>query len=270
VSNLQWICGLNVGRCDENGAQSAVCLINGIGAKSLEPWTGIPGSIANGFCANPQFKLAHLDDCVDLPEHLSLEDWILYNGQWLSGISEVERPCSLLVKTQYRGRAVQAELEFPGDGAVHRTDSRGLFKTEALPVSCGEVIRLNWEQSRVEVPLAKLSGFRNEVIVDFSDHLAIELEVDTERNRLLVKLANHGADCSRIRLSVRCMGVNPRKDGTRVKLRPGQEATARFGYLLAPRRAPRYAYVQATARHSCAEAELCWIQERKEPPRRSR
>jgi hypothetical protein len=260
VNNLQWICGLNVGRSGENGAHTAVCLINGIGANSVEPWTGIPGSIVNGFCANPQFKLAHLDECADLPAHLSLEDWILYNGQWLSGISEVDKPCSLLVKTQYRGKAVKSELRFQADGNVHQTDSRGLFKVEALPAFCGEQIQLQWEQARIEVPLVLVSGFRNEVIVDFSDHLAIRIEVDAARNRLLAKLSNDGVDCARVRLSVRCVGVNPKKNGTRLRLRPGREATVRFGYRLEAGRVPRYANVQATSQHSWAEGELCWIQ----------
>jgi hypothetical protein len=237
-----------------------VCLINGIGARSLEPWTGIPGSIANGFCANPQFKLAHLDDCVDLPAHLSLEDWILYNGQWLSGISEVEKPCSLLVKTQYRGKAVQAELSFPADGNVHQTDPRGLFKADVLPDACGERIRLHWERVRVEAPLVFISGFRNEVIVDFSDHLTVEPEVDAARKRLLVKLVNHGADCARVRVAVRGIGLNLKKGGTRIRLRPGGEATVRFGYRLAAGHVPRYAHIQATARHSWAEGEISWIQ----------
>jgi hypothetical protein len=259
LGNIQWIAGLNAGGVDTGGMWTGLSLINGIGGNCLEPWTGIPGSIVNGFCANPQFRMAHLDDCLDAPAYLSKEDWIVYNGQWLSGISEVERPSSLLIRTCYRGRAVRAAVHLPGEEKPVRTNPRGLYKAE-LPAGKGGVVRVEWEAAVIEASLLAIAGYRNELILDFADHLAVSLDLDRDRRQLLVRVENRGRDRARVALVLRCMGVDPDREKIRVILGAGKEASVKVRYRLDCRDIPRYVLVQGTARYSYAETELSWLQ----------
>ncbi len=101
VGNMQWIAGLNSGfthdtfeGCvmwrEEIAPETAVSYsqIHGIGHRSIQAWTKIPGSIGNGFCTNHQFQMkVEPTKENDGPWHYSDEDWIPHAGGWLSGLT---------------------------------------------------------------------------------------------------------------------------------------------------------------------------------------
>lgn len=101
VGNIQWICGLNAGVTKESmngcvvwretipeGIALPYSQIVGVGHRSVGGWAGIPGSIINGFCTNPQFTLQvkpNRDN--DGPWFLTDEDWIPHAGGFLSAVA---------------------------------------------------------------------------------------------------------------------------------------------------------------------------------------
>ena len=101
VGNIQWIAGLNAGLTKDSfegsvffkaeiGEGEAVPFsqIQGVGNRSVGVWTDIPGSIANGFCVNPQFQLKVKPSAeADGPWLFSDEDWIPHAGGWLTGLT---------------------------------------------------------------------------------------------------------------------------------------------------------------------------------------
>jgi hypothetical protein len=100
IGNLQWIAGLNSGvtrdsfkscvkwkgHVDE-GVFEPVSQIVGIGRKTVECWTGIRGTIPNGFSANPQFRLT-VEPLRknDGPFLYTDEDWIPHSAGWISAL----------------------------------------------------------------------------------------------------------------------------------------------------------------------------------------
>jgi hypothetical protein len=101
VGNLQWICGLNAGVTAEALEGSLVwretiplgmalpfSQIVGVGRRSVGGWAGIPGTIVNGFCTNPQFTL-QVTPCRenDGPWLFTDEDWIPHAGGFLSAVA---------------------------------------------------------------------------------------------------------------------------------------------------------------------------------------
>ena len=101
VGNLQWIAGLNAGLTQESfkgclkwedeipdGVAIPYSQIFGIGSRYVGCWSGIKGSIVNGFAVNPQFQLIVEPTAEnDGPWLFTDEDWIPHTGGWLSALS---------------------------------------------------------------------------------------------------------------------------------------------------------------------------------------
>jgi hypothetical protein len=105
TGNLQWIAGLHAGITRESmagcqfwredipaGEARAYSQISGVGRRSVGNWSGIHGTIVNGFSANPQFQLVvEPTRANDGPWMYTDEDWIPHSGGWLSGLSILYR-----------------------------------------------------------------------------------------------------------------------------------------------------------------------------------
>ena len=101
VGNLQWFCGVNAGITSKSfdgcviwrdevpeGQAVAYSQIYGVGRRWTGNWTGIRGSVANGFDVNPQFQLV-VEPTVanDEPLLYTDEDWIPHGAGFLAGLS---------------------------------------------------------------------------------------------------------------------------------------------------------------------------------------
>jgi hypothetical protein len=100
VGNLQWIAGLHAGvtrdslkgsqfwRADIPAGQALpYSQIQGVGRKWVGNWSGIHGTIPNGFDVNPQFQIAVKPSrAADGPWLYTDEDWIPHAGGWISGL----------------------------------------------------------------------------------------------------------------------------------------------------------------------------------------
>ena len=101
VGNLQWICGLNAGITAKSfagcvfwkgsvpeGQAMAYSQIHGLGRRWTGNWTGIRGTISNGFDVNPQFQLV-IDPTLENDEPLLYtdEDWIPHGAGFLAGLT---------------------------------------------------------------------------------------------------------------------------------------------------------------------------------------
>jgi len=103
VGNLQWIAGLNAGFSSQSfegsvlwreeipaGEAVPYSLIEGFGQRSVKSWSGIRGSIGNGFCTNRQFNLKVEPTAEnDGPWRYSDEDWIPHAGGWASALAHL-------------------------------------------------------------------------------------------------------------------------------------------------------------------------------------
>ena len=103
VGNTQWIAGLNAGITRESlkgcvvwkddiekGVARPYSQICGIGNNSVGCWTGIKGTIPNGFNVNPQFQLT-VEPTVenDGPRLYTDEGWIPHAGGWVSALTKI-------------------------------------------------------------------------------------------------------------------------------------------------------------------------------------
>lgn len=88
AGNLNWIAGLNSGFVENNRALP-YSMIYGAGERFRGSWTRIPGSICNGFDADPQFAITEPKAVSDGPNYFTDEDWITHGGAWLSALSRV-------------------------------------------------------------------------------------------------------------------------------------------------------------------------------------
>lgn len=100
VGNIQWIAGLNAGVTSESfkgckkwseqiasGVAEPYSLIHGIGRQFAECWTGIRGTITNGFSVNPQFEFEIKPSIeADGPWLYTDEDWIPHSAGWISAL----------------------------------------------------------------------------------------------------------------------------------------------------------------------------------------
>ncbi len=101
TANLQWIAGLNSGihpgvelGCEMStpdtipGRSLPVSMIYGIGRRFFGSWKTIRGSIGSGFFMGRsfQFDVPHRH-AIDKPSSFADEDWITFNGAWLSAIA---------------------------------------------------------------------------------------------------------------------------------------------------------------------------------------
>jgi len=108
TGNLQWIAGLHAGITKESLAGSlfwkadipeGVALpysqIQGAGHRQTGNWSGIVGSIPNGFSVNPQFELKVKPSAeADAPLLYTDEDWIPHGAGWVSALAW-RRDCKL-------------------------------------------------------------------------------------------------------------------------------------------------------------------------------
>lgn len=101
VGNLQWICGLNAGITTKSfegclkwrddvpeGHAVPYSQIYGVGRRWTGNWTGIRGTVPNGFDVNPQFRLV-VEPTVENDEPLLYtdEDWIPHGAGFIAGLT---------------------------------------------------------------------------------------------------------------------------------------------------------------------------------------
>lgn len=103
VGNIQWIAGFNAGITKESlkgcviwrddipeGQAIPYSQIYGIGERSVGCWSGIKGSIVNGFDVNPQFQLVVPPTAEnDGPWLYTDEDWIPHAAGFVSALSNL-------------------------------------------------------------------------------------------------------------------------------------------------------------------------------------
>jgi hypothetical protein len=104
MGNLQWIAGLHAGITKESlagcerwrdsipaGKAVAYSMIYGVGGRSAGTWTGIRGTVCNGFDSDEQFRFnAPPTTSTDGPFMFTDEDWITHNGAWLAAVSRLK------------------------------------------------------------------------------------------------------------------------------------------------------------------------------------
>ncbi len=259
--NMQWVAGLNAGKETSTGSYEGVSFINGVGQNFSKSWTNIEGSISNGFCANPQFKLEHLDDSVDGPAYLNTEDWIVHNGGWLNGLSLTEKPFLLKIKTQYRGKPVQAEatLRIPEE-YTYRTDTRGRLSISELPVLKKGTVILNWNEFCIEYDITTLSGYRKSLIVDFSDFIEAFLCIDHKNRKCILRVLNKGKDKTDIQVYLRSIAVRLSEIELKDVLESGEtkEYSIRYQPVDESVIKPYYVYAEVAGNNSNAVCEVDW------------
>lgn len=252
--NMQWVAGLNAGIETDPGRYEAVSWINGIGRRYVRSWTDIAGSISNGFCANPQFKLHHLDDSEDRPAYVNTEDWIVHNGGWLSGLSQIERPFALKVKAQHRGRPVRAAVTLRMEDG-HETEAaanhRGIARFGPLPSGVRGTVILAWEGAVIEVPVAAIAGLHRFVIADFADFLQADIRADRESRRCEIAVRNLGREAADISFSLHPDGIALERERLESRIEAGGSETFCVGYRLSGSR-------KVTLRSLAAEIESAY------------
>jgi hypothetical protein len=105
VGNLQWIAGLHAGITAESlagclkwkaeippGQAVSYSQIWGVGRRYAGGWNQIPGTICNGFAANPQFQFTVPPTAAnDAPGMFTDEDWIPHAAGWISGLARLRQ-----------------------------------------------------------------------------------------------------------------------------------------------------------------------------------
>ncbi|MFW6293833.1 MAG: hypothetical protein ACOC7V_16130 [Spirochaetota bacterium] len=100
VGNLQWLCGLNAGITRKSfegclvwkeeipeGEAVPYSQISGVGRRWVGNWTGIVGTIPNGFNVNPQFRFeVPASREADEPLLYTDEDWIPHAAGFIAGL----------------------------------------------------------------------------------------------------------------------------------------------------------------------------------------
>jgi len=93
TANLQWVAGLNAGLLEEaeEGERCfrPVSMIAGIGARSSGSWTGIPGTICNGFSASPQFQMRTPQLETDRPAFFDDEGYVAHSLPYLAALARL-------------------------------------------------------------------------------------------------------------------------------------------------------------------------------------
>ncbi|TKG96326.1 hypothetical protein EYV94_03465 [Puteibacter caeruleilacunae] len=80
MGNLQWITGLNCGWKNKGSKGfKSYSMIAGVGHRTKGSWTGIPGTICNGFSASRQFRIQPIDQKHDLPVYFDDEGYIAHS-----------------------------------------------------------------------------------------------------------------------------------------------------------------------------------------------
>jgi len=94
IGNIQWIAGLNYG-LNQQGSDDyhSSSMIAGIGSRTVESWTNIPGTIINGFSASKQFKISPPSLEMDLPVYLDDEGYIAHSLPYLVALARFRAYC---------------------------------------------------------------------------------------------------------------------------------------------------------------------------------
>ncbi len=94
IGNIQWIAGLNCGLKQEGSDHyNSISMIAGIGSRTVESWTNIPGTIINGFSASKQFKIYPPSLKKDLPVYLDDEGYIAHSLPYLAALARFRVYC---------------------------------------------------------------------------------------------------------------------------------------------------------------------------------
>lgn len=183
LDQLQWIAGLNPGAptdpTDPGGPWTGLSWISGIGARSFEAWSGIRGSIGNGFSSDAQFRLQHLDDVADHPAHRNEEDWLVHNGSWLSGLAAVSRTPTLKVRVTEQGHPLPSTVTLTAaeQSAVRTSNRRGVTIWPKLPRLARVTVRVDAEDGRVyQTTLSPVGGHNHLVAVEFTELLDAHID----------------------------------------------------------------------------------------------
>jgi len=91
TGNVQWIAGLNCGILEGRNPPRyrAISMISGVGSRYRGSWTGIPGSICNGFSASEQFRVVPATARGDRPSHLDDEAYIAHSLPFLAALARL-------------------------------------------------------------------------------------------------------------------------------------------------------------------------------------
>ncbi len=212
LNNLQWIAGLNIGIRKKKGKFKGLSWIYGIGDNYVEAWTKIKGSISNGFCANPQFKLEHIDNQIDLPNYITTEDWIVHTGSWLSGLSEFEKNSKLIIRTNYRGKPINAKIGFNKvkNFKIKKTNITNNYEIYPLNYSRNLGIIANWNNKIIEKDVLIISGDIKRIVLDFSDYIQGNIEFKFNESECHVEVINKGIDNTDIKIILKTIGIKIR------------------------------------------------------------
>lgn len=87
INNLQWIAGANCGwKEKEDSIYKSYSMIAGIGTRTKGSWTGIPGTICNGFSSSKQFRIEPISTETDLPIHFDDEGYIAHSLPFVAAL----------------------------------------------------------------------------------------------------------------------------------------------------------------------------------------
>ncbi len=93
VGNLQWIAGLNTGLLEETADGDRrylpVGMIAGVGHRSRGSWSGIPGTICNGFSASEQFRIRPPRAADDRPVYFDDEGYVAHSLPYLAALARL-------------------------------------------------------------------------------------------------------------------------------------------------------------------------------------
>ncbi|OFW62823.1 MAG: hypothetical protein A2Z35_03465 [Actinobacteria bacterium RBG_19FT_COMBO_36_27] len=231
LNNMQWIAGLNIGIRKKKGMFKGLSWIYGIGGNCVEAWTKIKGTIANGFCANPQFQLEHIDNQIDLPDYITTEDWIVHNGSWLSGLSELDKNSKLIIKTNYRGKTINAKIGFNEikNFKIRKTKIKNNYEIYPLSYSRNLGIIANWDNKIIEKDFLIVSGDIKKIIIDFSDYIQGDIEFKINERECHIKVINKGIDNTNVKVILKTVGIKI-KGSNKVKnsLKTGEKKIYKF------------------------------------------
>ena len=262
IHNMQWIAGLNAGCMDEDGELKGLSMINGVGTHAFTAWTDVTGSVCNGFCANPQFKLAHLDDMKDTPRYVNNEDWLVHSGAWLSGLAEVERKYSLKIKTQYKGKPVKADVLMEcGEGARLTTGAKGLLRTDGLPVGESIKIKIGWQSKTFAYEVKAIAGLQKVIALDFADHMVASLERDVKDKTLVLHVHNHGLEDCEASIYIRGLGIEVKEQSTKVIVKADEEAKIPIKHERNDEENNPTVYAEVQGQYSATSCTIRWTQE---------
>lgn len=87
INNLQWIAGANCGWKEKNELVfKSYSMIAGVGTRTKGSWTGIPGTICNGFSASKQFRIEPVSSATDLPIYFDDEGYIAHSFPFIAAL----------------------------------------------------------------------------------------------------------------------------------------------------------------------------------------